>query len=281
MQFAGVTFHGPAAFDSTKWAVPIEFSEVRFRQGASLAHAAFPQGADFSGARCDGLLDLTDATFRTLRLANRERWTDGPIELRGATYDEFDGHVDALLQAFTRADRQALTRLEKSLRQVGRDDEADVVYLERQRRERTENWSEGGYGEWLFSALYGTLGNYGVRPYRLLVFAAALIWVGALIFQLPGAVVRKDRHGPDADQPTSLSRFDALALSVCYFLPIEFPLEEQWIAATTPLTVKVPFMRKRVTLRPAAIANLVLRISGWIVMPLSLAAVTGMLKVSN
>ena len=34
-------------------------------------------------------------------------------------------------------------------------------------------------------------------------------------------------------------------------------------------------------LRPAAIANFVLRIAGWVVMPLSLAAVTGMLKVNN
>lgn len=281
VQFAGVTFHDTAAFDSTKWDVPIAFSDVRFRKGASLTRAAFPQGADFSSARFEGTLDLTDSTFRTLRLTSLDQWTDGPIELRGASYDDFDGNVDALLEGFPRVDRQALTRLEKSLRQMGRDDEADRVYLERQRRERVQNWAEHSYGEWVFSALYGTLGNYGVRPYRLLVFSAVLIWLGALVFQLPGAVMRKDKLGAEALQPTKLSRFDALALSVCYFLPIEFPLEDQWIAATTALTVRMPFTRKLVRLRPAAIANFVLRLSGWIVVPLSLAAVTGLLKVNN
>ncbi|NDB74789.1 MAG: hypothetical protein EB141_03935 [Verrucomicrobia bacterium] len=48
-----------------------------------------------------------------------------------------------------------------------------------------------------------------------------------------------------------------------------------------PLTVRLPGGKKAVQLRPAAIANFVLRMSGWIVVPLALAAVTGMLKVSN
>ena len=281
VQIAGVTFHQTAAFDSAKWDVPIAFDGVRFRKGATLTRGAFPHGADFSGTRCDGLLDLTDSAFRTLRLTSRDQWTDGPVELRGAVYEQFDGNVDALLQGFSRPDRQALVRLEKTLRQAGRDDEADVVYLERQRRERLQSWTERSYGEWVFSATYATLGNYGVRPYRLLVFAGLIIWLGALVFQLPGAVVRKDKLGPDALLPTQLSRFDALALSVCYFLPVEFPLEDQWVAATTPLTVRLPFTKRRLMLRPAAIANFVLRIAGWVVMPLSLAAVTGMLKVNN
>ena len=281
MQIAGVTFHDTAAFDSAKWDVPMAFENVRFRKGATLTRGAFPQGADFSNTRYEGLLDLTDSTFRTLRLTSGNHWTEGPVELRGAVYEQFDGNVDALLQGFSRVDRQALVRLEKTLRQVGRDDEADVVYLERQRRERLHNWDERSYGEWVFSALYATLGNYGVRPYRLLVFAGVVIWLGALVFQLPGAVVRKDKLGPNALEATQLSRWDALALSVCYFLPVEFPLEDQWVAATTPLTVTMPFTKKSVQLRPAAIANFVLRIAGWVVMPLSLAAVTGMLKVNN
>ncbi len=281
VQFAGVTFHARAELDSTKWDVPIAFPEVRFRKGASLTRAAFPQGADFSSTRFDLELDLTDSTFRTLRLTTLGSWTDGPIELRGATYEELDGNVTALLEGFQRADRQVLTRMEKSLRQVGRDDEADAVYLERQGRERRANWNEHSYGEWVFSALYGSLGNYGVRPYRLLVFSAVLVWLGALVFQMPGAVVRKDQLGPQAQLPTRLSSFDALALSVCYFLPVEFPLEEQWIAATTSVTLKVPLIRQPIKLRPAAIANFVLRLSGWIVVPLSLAAVTGLLKVNN
>ncbi len=281
VQIAGVTFHGMAAFDSAKWDVPIAFEDVSFRKGATLTRGAFPQGADFSATRCDGLLDLTDSTFRTLRLTSRDRWTGGPVELRGVAYEQFDGNVDALLQGFPRADRQALVRLENTLRQVGRDGEADTVYLERQRRGRLQNWTEHSYGEWAFSALYATLGNYGVRPYRLLVFAAVVIWLGALVFQLPGAVVRKDKVGADALEPTHLPRFDALALSVCYFLPIEFPLEDRWGAATRPLTVRMPFKKKPVKLRPAAIANFVLRIAGWVVMPLALAAVTGLLKVNN
>lgn len=280
VELAGVTFHDTANFDATKWDVPLVFDEVRFRKGASLAGAACPQGADFSNARFEGPLNLSESTFRTLRLTAQDKWTDGPIELRGATYEHFEGSVDAVLEGFTGANRQVLTRLEKVLRQMGRDDEADQVYLERQRRERVENWNERSFGEWIFGVLYGTLGNYGVRPYRLLVFSAVLIWLGSLVFQLPGAVVRKDK--PQEELSTArLSRWDALALSVCYFLPVEFPLEELWVAGTAPLTVRLPGGKKAVQLRPAAIANFVLRMSGWIVVPLALAAVTGMLKVSN
>ncbi len=277
VQMAGVTFHDEAAFDSTKWDVPMAFEEVRFRKGATMTRAAFPQGADFSSARFKGTLDLTDSTFRTLRLTSESQWTDGPIELRGSTYEEFSGNVNALLEAFTRADRPVLTRLERSLRQVGRDDEADAVYLQNQHRERRQTWIEHKYGEWFFRSLYGALGNYGVRPYRLLLFSAVLVWLGALVFKLPGAVKHRDK----AAQATPLTTFDAVALSICYFLPVEFPLEEEWIAATSPLTYRLPLVNKTIQVRPAAMANFVLRLSGWIVVPLSLAAVTGLLKTNN
>ena len=279
VQLAGVTFHDKAAFDSTKWDVPMAFEEVRFRKGASVTRAAFPQGADFSSARFEGTLDLTDSSFRTLRLTSLSQWTDGPIELRGSTYEEFIGNVGALLQAFTRADRPVLTRLERSLRQVGQDDEADEVYLQNQRREQRQCWQDHKYGEWFFRSLYGLLGNYGVRPYRLLVFSVVLIWLGAMVFQIPGAVAHKDQS--QARAGTRVTRFEAVALSICYFLPVEFPLEEEWIAATKPLTFSPPWLRKPIVVRPAAIANFVLRLSGWIVVPLALAAVTGLLKTNG
>ena len=106
---------------------------------------------------------------------------------------------------------------------------------------------------------------------------AVHIWLGALVFELPGAVIHKDKDAPS----TKVTRFEAIALSICYFLPVEFPLEDQWVAATTSITYHMPFTGKPIKLRPAAIANFVLRMSGWIVVPLALAAVTGMLKVSN
>jgi len=281
VQLAGVTFHDAAAFDSTKWEVPMAFEEVRFRKGASLTRAAFPQGADFSTARYEGTLDLTDSSFRTLRLTTLSQWTDGPIELRGATYEEFGGNVDALLEAFKRADRPVLTRLERSLRQVGQDDEADIVYLENQHRKRRQCWTEHKYGEWFFRSLYGLLGNYGVRPYRLLGYSFVLVWLGALVFQIPGAVVHNSQREGPGKAGARITRFDAVALSICYFLPVEFPLEEEWVAATTPLSYRLPGMKKPVVLRPAAIANFVLRLSGWVVVPLALAAVTGLLKTNG
>ena len=181
------------------------------------------------------------------------------------------------LSISARADRPVLTRLEKSLRQVGRDDEADQVYLENQRREQRQCWTDHNYGEWFFRSLYGALGNYGVRPYRLLVLSAILIWLGALVFKLPGAVAHRDKEVRNIP----LTNFDAVALSICYFLPVEFPLEEEWIAATKPLTYHLPLVRKPIQVRPAAIANFVLRLSGWIVVPLALAAVTGLLKTNG
>jgi hypothetical protein len=62
---------------------------------------------------------------------------------------------------------------------------------------------------------------------------------------------------------------------------VEFPLEEEWVAATTPLSYRVPWLSRPIVLRPAAIANFLLRLSGWVVVPLALAAVTGLLKTNG
>src|SRR5881394_3962448 len=89
-------------------------------------------------------------------------------------------------------DRQPYTQLEKVLRAMGQGHAADKVYLMRQHRERGVIRMRGELGTWAFSILYWALGNYGVRPLRLIVFAAALLWAGTMIFHSPGAVSAKD-----------------------------------------------------------------------------------------
>ena len=82
------------------------------------------------------------------------------------------------------------------------------------------------------------------------------------------------RHG------TRLRHWDAVAVSLHQFLPIEVPFGSQW----TPVSdlVKLPVFRHGHTLislriRPATHAT-VLKISGYILVPLEIVVLNGMLK---
>jgi uncharacterized protein YjbI with pentapeptide repeats len=290
---SGVTFNvanfeGEAFFDDAvfKGAVETDFRGARFRGVVDFQTAVFEGDCDFYSVQCDSLARFEQVTFqksagfrgasfKTLDFSEDGEQFYGDVDLRGCTYEHIQVGWELLMKRLEPYDRQPYTQLEKVLRAMGQGHAADNVYLMRQHRERGLILMRGELGTWAFSMLYWALGNYGVRPLRLIAFAAALLWAGTTIFQSPGAVSAKDRFGAVSSKPIQLTRWDAFGVSLHQFLPVDVPIGAAWVPSEKEITIKTPPL----DLRPTTFATFFLRLAGWVLVPLGVAAVTGLLRV--
>jgi len=271
LSFRDAQFHGPVAFSST---------------------TAETVG-EFQGSRFYGRLLLDEAHFRAMEF--RDQWMDdipkdkdrqfhGPIDLRGLTYDRIKVAWPELLSQQSPYDRQPYAQLEESLRRIGEDSRADDVYLARRRAERQRMFGNGEIFHWFMDWLYKIVGNYGVFPWPLALWAAVLVGIGALIFALPNALERsekKELENPVVRMEGALQGFGlALAVSLHQFLPIEVPLGGDWVPSSCVVPVTLPLQGRCLVLRirPSIYSTFFLRIAGAILTGVGIAAVTGLLR---
>jgi uncharacterized protein YjbI with pentapeptide repeats len=279
MQIAGIAdfecnkFEGPTAFDHANFSQDVHFERALFRPEFSFREASFGVVCFSTDGKVDGdnqfqgQLDLTGFTYNRIQVD----WQSVLIKSDGSPRISFD--------------LQSYNQLEKTFRLVGKDREADRIYLERCRVERRKKWNQGKGVKrlgWVGSALYGTIANYGVRPVRLAVYSFVLIVVGAIVFSQPGAVKpnKEERTGSnqhsvlvsakvnEASQLTKLSFWEGLAVSVHQFLPVDIPSGSEW----KPSSVHFIYIL------PSHLYGSFLRIAGWIFVPLGVAAVAGLLR---
>jgi hypothetical protein len=99
------------------------------------------------------------------------------------------------------------------------------------------------------------------------------------IFSTPSAVSPKAQNASiERPNPISISLWNAFGLSFHQFLPVDLPVEPQWIPSTDPIEVKVWAGKVwSVWIRPSSYANF-LRLAGWVLVPLGIAALTGLLR---
>ncbi len=99
------------------------------------------------------------------------------------------------------------------------------------------------------------------------------------IFSTPSAVRPKAQNTSiEHLNPIAISLWDAFGLSFHQFLPVDLPIEPQWILSTDLIEVKVWADKVlSVWIRPSSYANF-LRLAGWVLVPLGIAALTGLLR---
>ncbi len=269
--FSGTTFNGLATFDRSRCNALADFRNALFREGASFQEAVL-HTVYFSTNGRVGDLSNSEAQFQ----AN--------VDFRGCTYDRIYEQVNeklnshALTKHWQPYDRQPYTQLEKSYRAVGQDHLADQIYLERQTREREEKWQRGEYGGWLLNCLYGIVAHYGVRPYRLGVMSVVLIGIGTILFSQPGALEPKEPD-PANPPPPRYSIRDAFGVSLRLFSPIDVIMGAQLVPSRTPIEMRIRFLKTPpFRIRPTTFATFFLQIAGWILVPLILVSLTGLLK---
>lgn len=306
-QFAGAQLNSVAFFHSDQTTGPTafhgvaDFRETRFGGNASFSNTVFDQFATFDHSHCDALLDFDGAVFRNelslheavVRVlhfsgngqgaggAPGEKQFQGSVDLRGCAYDRLYKQVNSetnwssLTARFYPYDRQPYRQLEKAFRAAGQDEMADKVFLEQQNKELGLKWDNGDFDGWFFKWLHKILFNFGVRPYRLLAFALVFLLLGWWVFWQRGALEKKEDGAP-----ARVSWIDAAGVALRYFFPIDVVIGSRFRASHK----KVYLFRARPTqkswlgISPTFYAT-ILQLAGWILIPLSLAALGGFLKI--
>ena len=297
---AGVQFNG-AHFKNSA-----DFRNARFRAAAHFNLAQFEGEIDFTSAMAESDVQFLNATFRgptSFREARflvvffadapeglgRTWWQTqntlpgktalgGKIDIRGFAYERIYIDLTSLFPRITPFDRQPYTQMENALRKAGADTLANRVYLERRRIERKRKFSRHLYPLWLADWFYKIVANYGVRPWWILFWAAAVLLIGAWLFTQPGALETKDtkRNAP----PDAAGFLPALGVSFHQFLPVDVPVGDYWVPASrlVPLQVHLRTFRCTFSIFPSVYSTIALRIFGTLLQALLIGQITGFLR---
>ena len=264
--FSRAQFQGPTYFGvSNSSENHIKKADVSF-SNAVFDYSRSDKDTHFELATFAGRLSLVGAHFQSLSFAPDGQVTRSPqfsdsIDFRGCVYDRIQGNWKSLLQfPDGRArqdpyDRQPYLQMEQNLRATGSQEDADAVYVERMNREMdTFPWSTVWYYE-----LFKHFLNFGVGP-RPWVIAIFLILIGAILFRfLPKSLARTE---PEADQVASTASLgQGIWLSLQSFLPLELPVKCPW----------------KPQARSAIWVGNLLRVFGWILIPILILVVTGLI----
>jgi len=242
-------------------------SKVNFRRfGAEYMDVDGP--ATFEGVGVSDYLSLAHSRFQVLTIDKLNLWEQTKelsVDLEGLSFggvdvpedkvDEYSSKMLSLLNSerVKHFSPQPYTELESFLRAHGNPQMADRVYIDMRRRERRELvWWKWGW-DWLLDVLVG----YGRKPWR-----AALVFVG---FALVGvAIFHEDRMEPQELGHVKL-RYSPFWYSLDLLAPvIDLGPAKDWRPK-----------QEQFWIRNYAYFH---RISGWILVPLVLAAITGIIK---
>jgi hypothetical protein len=295
LSFEHARFEQDARFDDTLFRKVSGFRETSFKAlylspDGRTCKMQFQQGIDLRGCQYDRIQANWEAL---LRLTDRRSKLLHPIRKRSVLLPNYGSPRQ---QPY---DRQPYIQLEKVLRISGRTEDADDVYLEQRQVERRQRWQRHQYGRWLTDVLFGCVARYGVRPFRLAFFSVLLVLIGAWFFSRPGTLLpSKDSQISSAERRDSLPISEALAVSLHQFLPVDIPMGAEWVPVARPVSIEfrqtarlehgLRYLRldwlarsRRCSLTPTTVASVGLRLPGWILVPLGVAALAGVLKRSS
>ena len=249
------------------------FKEVNFEGAAYFIGTRIGKGAFFSGANFASRVSFQDASFERISLGPPEvkfRQTE-PIDLRGSTYNRIDDpnffwtRLSSLRNSLL--DWRFFHMLETTFREIGEEDLAKEVYYTRRYWEAHRVTFEEHPIAWIGDRLLWLLTGYGVQLWRLFVFIALVLALGTVIFHMKGAVeTKKGARLADEPDPRSLPWSDAFWMSLRLFLPVEIPAMADW----------QPSAKTIGGIRCTSWAS-VMKVVGWILVPLGVAGLTGFL----
>jgi uncharacterized protein YhbP (UPF0306 family) len=297
--FAYMRVGGRANFEGVQFtnkSKTVTFNSARFERNMYFSVNAFGD-VSLESVHIGQMLDLTKATFsRSLVVKDAHigviDFGQNPTNLRDITIDLLGTHYgrivpDTVWKQLTdsfdekKYDRQPFTRLENTFREAGKDHIANEVYIKRQKFEASQvPWSNVprrfvNWFLWFFT-------DYGVHPAKLWIFIFIIWGIGFLLFMLPGSVivdpekaVRPGRMANRTDPCAApLSWQDAALVSMNTFLPVKLPIDDTFKPSFCPLwgDPNLNFVFRFVD-----VANIMV-ILGWILIPVGIASLTGLLK---
>jgi uncharacterized protein YwqG len=264
--FSDAVFEGPVNFVGADVAGNFAAGKAKFKnkeKDASFGAMKLGGHAFFNDVVFEGPVNFNYADFAWLDLS-KTVWPKvaAKFHMQGMSYkyiraapNEPESH-GALLKL---ADQSAYSadvynHLEEFFLQQGYRDDADRAFIKGKRRERKENL----HGlSWVGSCLLDWLVGYGRRPWQAGIPCAALIALGCVLFS-----PKKMEPQKPEDAPRVYSRF---WYSLGLFLPfVDLQADKVWKPKPDQTFLR-NYMRVHIML-------------GWILVPLVLAAVTGLIK---
>lgn len=279
-KFDGAHFIADAGFDDVVFERPASFYRARFEQSAHFEHTLFKENVSFQETSF-GSLDLSPDG----RVNGNDQF-GGLVDLQGCTYGRVQVRWQSLLtmsdgkSRLMGVNKQPYFQLYKTYEAAGDDVEANQVLLQWYRVQRQDLFHTAKW-RWLIDCVPWFTTNYGVAPGRLLDLSALLLFFGMLVFSRPGAVLASSNsHKAVSESGVRLRHWDALAVSFHLFLPLEVPFGSEWSPATDPIVLRFGQRGKGLTLfrvRPSVYAT-ILKISGYILVPLEILVLNGLLR---
>src|ERR1043166_3657176 len=283
--FRKAVFEGPVDFVSVEIGGNFELNEAEFRniqKRATFYRMSVSGSAYFAVAQFNGSADLTQADFAALYLSRAV--FSGSLDLQAMTYKEIHADPDnerrsheLLLRLAEKADYSAdvYGALEQFFARQGYGADANKAFIADKRRQRAGYlhapvWSGNllarigslltcleGLLAWLGSVLLDGLVGYGRRPWLAMIPCAFFVGFGCVLFSSDKMELQK----PD-DAPRVYSSF---WYSLGLFLPfVDLQADRVWKPKQNQTFLR-NYMRVHILL-------------GWILIPLVLAALTGLIK---
>jgi hypothetical protein len=216
--------------------------------------------AQFNNVTPKGVTSFAESTFQKLYITGLNSWTSAkPLQLDGLNYSTiaFPGSnikppekawLDLIDQGTYKS--QVYSELETFLRNSGGYDYADQVYFDMRRMQRKNLPPLRAFLDWMEWWLIG----YGRDLRRAGWLVLLMVVVGAVLF-------RKKRMEPD-DKDMTDKWYNPVWFSLDLLSPIDLGVASKWHARSN-------------VLRNYAQVH---RVAGWILIPLIVAAVTGIIK---
>ena len=287
--FRNAVFSGPVDFRRADIAGNFDIDGARFTNAekeaifnsmkvggtAFFGKVIFEGSVDFGGAEIAGNFDANEAQFNSLeqeaKFNNmkvgdsaifRNTVFSGPIRLEGMTYQHITAgdegeSLEKLLDLVNKSaySVDVYSNLEDFFQRRGNPERADEIFVEQKRRERREVLRGPTSGAWWMNWFLDILVRHGRSPGRAFLWSAFFVFIGCFVFR------RRQDMEPQNPQDASRS-YNALWYSLDLFLPfIDLQAASIWIP-------KQGHRFRRNHMR-------VHTILGWVLIPIGLAAFTG------
>lgn len=251
--FRNTTFDGPAAFLGTNISGSLEAKGAKFN--------AARESASFEDLKADTIL-FTGASFA------------GQPYFSGMSYRRIDaGSWDKLLDLITQSvyGADVYAGLEAMAYRDGYPDRGKQIYIAQRRRERSEHLSGVS---WVGNFLLDVLVGYGRRPWLAFVYGAVIVAFGCFVFRRRGMVLKKPELQKEEQQTERTTeqapeekplKYTPFWYSLDLFLPfVDLQVDSLW----------VPDQRRRFARHYMYVHTIL----GWVMIPVGLAALTGIIK---
>ena len=261
----GAVFEGPARFDAAEVAGSLKLG-ASFQDRASFQRMKVLGSASFYHAIFEDAADFRYADFGSLLLWPVSWPKQTPhSHMQGMNYKYFQAAAEepkSHKELLKLADQSSYTAdvystLEDFFRRQGYRADADKAFIAGKVRERREYFGSGDWFGWLGSWMLDLLVGYGRQPWRAGISCAVLVALGCVLF----SPKKMEPQSPE-DTPRVYNRF---WYSLGLFLPfVDLQSNKVW-KPKADRTFLRNYMRVHILL-------------GWILVPLVLAAVTGLIK---